>query len=102
MHTINFIGLGHWGPNLVRAFINSQRATVGMVCDLSPSRLATVQRNISTSIRTTSDPLAAATDPAADAVVIATPTSTHFSLTKAALERRQACASGKTAGRLGR
>ncbi len=86
MNTINFIGLGHWGPNLVRAFLNSQRATVGLVCDVSQSRLATVQRNISPSIRTSSDPLAAATDPAADAVVIATPTNTHFSLAKAALE----------------
>jgi predicted dehydrogenase len=86
VNTINFIGLGHWGPNLVRAFVNSQRATVGLVCDLSPSRLATVQRNISTSIRTTADPRAAATDPAADAVVIATPTSSHFALAKAALE----------------
>jgi predicted dehydrogenase len=86
LNSINFIGLGHWGPNLVRAFINSQRATVGLVCDLSPSRLATIQRNISTSIRTTSDPLVAANDPAADAVVIATPTNTHFALAKAALE----------------
>ena len=30
MTTVNFIGLGHWGPNLVRAFINSQRARVGI------------------------------------------------------------------------
>jgi len=86
MTNINFIGLGHWGPNLVRAFINSQRATVGTVCDLSQSRLATIQRNISASIRTSTDPLATATDPAADAVVIATPTNTHYALAKAALE----------------
>ena len=49
MNTINFIGLGHWGPNLVRVFLDSQRVTVGLVCDLSQSRLATVQRNISPS-----------------------------------------------------
>ncbi len=83
--TVNFIGLGHWGPNLVRAFINSQRAEVGAVCDLSEARLATVRRNISTAIRCTSDSHAAATDPDAEAVVIATPTDTHFSLAKAAL-----------------
>jgi predicted dehydrogenase len=35
---------------------------------------------------TSTDPLATATDPAAQAVVIATPTSTHYELTKAALE----------------
>ena len=86
MQHINFIGLGHWGPNLVRAFINSQRATVGVVCDLSESRLATIHRNISTSIRTSTNPLVAATDPSADAVVIATPTNTHFTLAQKALE----------------
>src|SRR5437762_12423091 len=85
MTTINFIGLGHWGPNLVRAFINSQRAQVGMVCDLSETRLETVRRNISAAIRCTADSQVAATDPEADAVVIATPTETHFSLTKTAL-----------------
>ncbi len=85
MTTINFIGLGHWGPNLVRAFLNSQRALVGMVCDLSEARLETVRRNISGSIQCAQDPQAAATDPAADAIVIATPTETHYSLSKAAL-----------------
>jgi predicted dehydrogenase len=85
MTTINFIGLGHWGPNLVRAFINSQRTQVGMVCDLSEARLETVRRNISSSIRCTADSQAAATDAEADAVVIATPTDTHYALTKAAL-----------------
>ena len=85
MTTINFIGLGHWGPNLVRAFLNSQRARVGMVCDLSEARLETVRRNISATIHCCADSQAAATDAEADAVVIATPTDTHYALTKAAL-----------------
>ena len=85
MTTVNFIGLGHWGPNLVRAFLNSQRAGVGTVCDLSEARLATVRRNISASIRCSDDPQATAADSAADAVAIATPTDTHYALTKAAL-----------------
>lgn len=85
MTTINFIGLGHWGPNLVRAFLNSQRARVGMVCDLSEARLETVRRNISATIRCCADSQAAATDAEADAVVIATPTDTHYALTKSAL-----------------
>ncbi len=86
MTTVNFIGLGHWGPNLVRAFINSQRAEVGTVCDLSESRLATVRRNISPTINCSTDAKATIGDPAAQAVVIATPTDTHFELTKMALE----------------
>jgi predicted dehydrogenase len=47
--------------------------------------LETVRRNISSTIQCTNDPQAAATDPAADAVAIATPTETHYSLSKAAL-----------------
>ena len=85
MTTVNFIGLGHWGPNLVRAFANSQRATVGTVCDLSEPRLSAVRRNISAAIHCSGDSLATATDADADAVVIATPTETHYALTKTAL-----------------
>jgi predicted dehydrogenase len=86
MITVNCIGLGHWGPNLVRCFASSDRAALGMVCDLSESRLSTIRKHVSDKVRTSLDPLATAIDPAADAVVIATPTSTHFELAKAALE----------------
>ena len=30
---VNCIGLGHWGPNLVRCMASSQRAKIGTVCD---------------------------------------------------------------------
>ena len=86
MITVNCIGLGHWGPNLVRCFSSSDRATIGTVCDLSEARLATIRKRLSDKVRTSTDPLATAVDPAADAVVIATPTHTHFELTKAALQ----------------
>ena len=86
MITVNVIGLGHWGPNLVRGLLNSQRAEVGMVCDLAPARLEVIRRNISPSIVGTTDPLAAIADSRAEAVVIATPTQSHFALAKAALE----------------
>src|SRR5579863_5047756 len=86
MITVNVIGLGHWGPNLVRGLLNSQRAEVGMVCDLVESRLERIRRNISATIVGTTDPAEAIADPRAEAVVIATPTQTHFALTKAALE----------------
>ena len=83
--TINCIGLGHWGPNLVRAFVSSQRARIGTVCDLSEARLETVRSKISASLSTSQDPLDTAMDPEADAVVIATPTATHYDLARAAL-----------------
>jgi predicted dehydrogenase len=84
--TVNCIGLGHWGPNLVQCFNSSERATVRTVCDLSDARLAMIRKRFSRKVRTSTDPLATAVDPKADAIVIATPTQTHFELTKAALK----------------
>ena len=86
MITVNVIGLGHWGPNLVRGLLNSQRAEIGMVCDLDESRLERVRRNISSTIVGTTNPAVALADCRAEAVVIATPTHTHFELAEAALE----------------
>ena len=83
---INCIGLGHWGPNLVRAIASHQNARVGTVCDLDQSRLELVQQNIPSIESISTDTHATLTDPSADAVVIATPTGTHFSLVKTALE----------------
>lgn len=85
MIQINCIGLGHWGPNLVRSLTSSQRARIGMVCDLDVKRLELVQRNIVGQFATSTDSMATATDPACQAVVISTPCNTHYELAKAAL-----------------
>lgn len=85
MITVNCIGVGHWGPNLVRAFATHPEARVGAVCDRDGGRLELVRRNIPTVARFTTDPVAAATDPGADAVVIATPVGSHHELARAAL-----------------
>jgi predicted dehydrogenase len=83
--TVNCIGVGHWGPNLVRCLVSSQRAKIGTVCDLAADRLELLRRNIFCSFQTSTEPLTTATDPAAKAVVISTPASTHYELAKAAL-----------------
>jgi predicted dehydrogenase len=83
---VNCIGVGHWGPNLVKVFATHPDAKVGTVCDLSQDRLALVKRNIPTVAQFSTDSMATATDPKADAVVIATPVSSHYALAKAALE----------------
>jgi predicted dehydrogenase len=84
--TVNCVGVGHWGPNLVRNFVTHPEARVGAVCDLSEERLALVRRNVPQVARCSTDPLETVTDPEADAVVIATPVNTHHALAKAALE----------------
>ncbi len=69
MLQVNCIGLGSWGPNIVRSLSASQRARIGVVCDLAQDRLELVRRNISPSIGTSTDPWATAADPAAQAVM---------------------------------
>jgi predicted dehydrogenase len=84
--TVNCVGLGHWGPNLARVFASHPESRIGTVCDLSTERLALVQRKIPGVFQCSSDAMATVADPDAQAVVIATPTHTHYALAKAALQ----------------
>lgn len=83
--TINCIGLGHWGPNLARALSMNSRVRVGTVCDFDDSRTNLVMRNIPSIRASSKDPIATIEDPGADAIVIATPTRTHYDLVKRSL-----------------
>jgi predicted dehydrogenase len=78
------IGCGHWGPNHIRNFASHQHAQVVSCADLDPSRLQLV-RDLFPSVETTDDVRQILDDPRVEAVVIATPTVTHFDLTKRAL-----------------
>lgn len=82
---IGVIGYGYWGPNLVRNFGEVPGARVVAVSDLRAERLAQVQARYP-AIKTTTDYRDVLTDPAVDAVVIATPVSSHFDLALAALQ----------------
>jgi len=79
------VGLGYWGPNLVRNLYELPEAELVGVCDLDPDRLERIGRRYPDVPRTTSyDELLE--DPKVDAVAIATTVSTHFDLARAALE----------------
>jgi predicted dehydrogenase len=80
------VGVGHWGPNLLRNFHNPPVSEVAYVVDRDEDRLAQAKSRYP-DVVTTTEASAAFDDPAVDAVVIATPTSTHYGLVKAALER---------------
>lgn len=82
---IGVIGYGYWGPNLVRNFEECGAASVRMVCDLLPERLAQAARRYP-AVRTTSDTTDLIDAPDVDAVVIATPVDRHFELAMAALQ----------------
>jgi predicted dehydrogenase len=83
---VNVVGLGRWGPNLVRCFAAHPGARVRTVCDLDPARLDRVRDHVPGVDRFTTDSTEAVTQPGVDAVVIATPVETHAALTRAALE----------------
>ena len=81
---IGVIGYGYWGPNLVRNFAELTDARVHTVADLNPKALEIVARRFPAT-KVTTDAMAMIRDPEIDAVAIATPVSTHFSLAMAAL-----------------
>jgi predicted dehydrogenase len=76
---IAVVGYGYWGPNLVRNFAQVDDARVVAVCDMSPSRRAAAEK-AAPGVRTYEDVTAMLADPSVDAVVIATPVTSHFRL----------------------
>lgn len=82
---VALIGVGHWGPNLVRLLRDNPRSHVRFVVDRDADRLARVEERFGY-LPTTTSVEAALGDPGVQAVVIATPTATHHALAKAALE----------------
>lgn len=83
--TVNAIGAGRWGPNLVRSLRNLPLVRVHQVADPDGARLELIARRFP-DVRTTTDVGATVTDDVADAVVIATPVRTHFDLARRALQ----------------
>lgn len=86
MIEVAVIGAGHWGPHLIRNFDNRQRSRVGWVVDMDQARLEEVRTRFP-DVKVAEDPSVAIGDDSIDAVVVATPTTTHYALAKEALER---------------
>jgi predicted dehydrogenase len=83
---IGIIGCGYWGPNLVRNFNACDNVKVVGVADLREERLKFLSRlypNIKTYTKDSNELLH---NKNIDAIVIATPVSTHFPLGMEALE----------------
>lgn len=79
------VGAGHWGPNLIRYFQDPPASEVLWVVDRDEARLRQVEQRYPT-VAVSPEAGDAFGDDRVDAVVIATPTSTHYPLVKAALE----------------
>lgn len=85
MFRIGIIGLGYWGPNLVRNFSNLSDSEVTIICDRDLNRLQHVTQQFpkAKSVTHAEEVLCSGM---VDAVVIATPTTTHYALAKQAIE----------------
>jgi predicted dehydrogenase len=81
---IGVVGLGYWGPNLIRNLNELETADLRWICDLDRDRLDAISKRYPAVKRTSRfDELLE--DPQVEAVALATPVSTHYSLARAAL-----------------
>lgn len=82
---IGVIGYGYWGPNLARCVSEAEGCTLASVADASPAaRRRAASRYPAAKVE--EDWRALIADPNVDAVIVATPTRTHFDLALAALQ----------------
>ena len=79
------VGLGYWGPNLLRNLVELDDAEVVTMCDSREERLEHWGRRYP-GIGRTASYMDLLSDDRVEAVVIATPVSTHFELASRALE----------------
>ncbi len=84
MLTVAQIGVGYWGPNLLRNLMTNKGCRVSTVADLSLERREYV-KGMYPAVKVTESIDEALNDPGIDAVVIATPVATHFDLAMRAL-----------------
>jgi predicted dehydrogenase len=84
MRTLAVVGCGHWGPNHVRVFNSGEKSRVAYIVDSDEKRLAAM-RDRFRGIDCCRDLDAVLRKPDVDAVVVASPTATHYEVVRAAL-----------------
>ena len=82
--SIGIIGCGYWGPNFVRNFNQIKGVSVKYVCDLSLERLSHIKK-LYPDIIATKDYLSVLKDKDVTGVVVATPASRHYKISREAL-----------------
>ncbi len=86
MIRVGIVGLGYWGPNLVRCFTDLEDCKVTSVCDQNCDQLLRMKDRFPSVYPIENYDQLIERD-LVDAVVIATPTETHHELARKALER---------------
>jgi predicted dehydrogenase len=82
---LGLIGLGYWGHNYLRLLQSHSEAHLAVVCD-SSAEMLDVARDAASGSRRTTDPEEVFAADDVDAIIVATPASTHFGLVRGALE----------------
>lgn len=82
---IGVVGCGYWGPNLIRNFNQNLSCTMRVACDLDQKRLDHM-KGLYPHIEITRDYKQLVKNQDIDAIAIATPVYTHFSLAMKAME----------------
>ena len=82
---IGLVGLGYWGPNLLRVLSDRSDVEIAWICDLREDRLERYSRRYPAT-RPTKRSSDLFEDPTVDAVLIATPVFAHFELASQSLQ----------------
>ncbi len=85
MINIGVIGVGYWGPNIIRNLMANKRFKVSRSADLRQERLDYIAALYPT-IKSSTDYREIIKDPSIDAVAICTPVFTHYEIAHAALQ----------------
>ena len=86
MINVGVIGIGYWGPNLIRNFIAHPETQVALCCDLKKERLDHIV-NVYPFLKTTKNLEEVVKDSSIDLIVICTPVFTHYEIAKSALNQ---------------
>ena len=86
MIKVCIIGYGYWGPNLCRNFSNANGYNLSTICDLNNQNLAKARKNYP-GVKIYKNFKEAIKINKYDLIVLATPTSTHYTLAKFILEK---------------
>jgi len=81
---VGVIGLGYWGPNLVRNFLAHKDVKKVIACDIKENRLQLIREKFPAA--ELSKDCQSLIDGDADIIVISTPVDAHYSLAKKSLE----------------
>jgi predicted dehydrogenase len=88
MIKVGVIGVGYWGPNLIRNFVANPDTNMQICCDPNAERLKYITA-LYPAISTSADYQEVIKHKYVDLIAICTPVHTHFEIAKAALENEK-------------